>query len=322
MRCTKARLSNRRLKGAVTRPETEPHTKGNYMKTKVTVLGLGLMGDPMARNIAGAGFDVTVWNRSAQKTNDLVGVVAEVAQSLEEASGDADVVISMVSDGQAMLGLVRRVLAQNALKDGAVWVDMSSTKPDEARKAADMLAQQRVGFLDAPVSGGSAGAKAGTLAIMVGGEETLFDRLHPVFSAMGRATRVGPTGAGQLAKLANQAIVGIGIAAVAEAMLLLEQGGADPAAVRAALKGGFADSTILQQHGARMSHRDFTPGGLSQTQLKDMDNVLAQAGDLELPLVRQVRDRYARYVSELGGAGRDHAGLFEELLDLNGLLEN
>lgn len=292
------------------------------MKTKVTVLGLGLMGDPMARNIAGAGFDVTVWNRSAQKANDLVGVVAEVAQSLEEASGDADVVISMVSDGQAMLGLVWRVLAQNALKDGAVWVDMSSTKPDEARKAADMLAQQRVGFLDAPVSGGSAGAKAGTLAIMVGGEETLFDRLHPVFVAMGRATRVGPTGAGQLAKLANQAIVGIGIAAVAEAMLLLEQGGADPAAVRAALKGGFADSTILQQHGARMSHRDFTPGGLSQTQLKDMDNVLAQAGDLELPLVRQVRDRYARYVSELGGAGRDHAGLFEELLDLNGLLEN
>ncbi|MEZ5449989.1 MAG: NAD-binding protein [Thiolinea sp.] len=127
---------------------------------------------------------------------------------------------------------------------------------------------------------GTKGAEAGSLAIMVGGDQAVFETARPVFEAMGRPVSVGPTGAGQLAKLANQAIVAVTIGVVAEAMLLAEQGGADPAAIRQALKGGFADSIILQQHGERMTTGNFTPGGPSKFQLKDLNNILEEAGHL------------------------------------------
>ncbi len=283
----------------------------------VTLLGTGLMGYPMARNIAKAGFDLTVWNRSGEKAAPLAEDGIAVAGSAAAAIEGADVVISMVSDGATVGLLVEDADVRAALKPHAVWVDMSSTKPNEARDFAASLAKINVDFLDAPVSGGAKGAEDGTLAIMAGGNADVFAQTVPVFETMGRPTRVGPTGAGQLAKLANQSIVAVTIAAVAEATLLLEDGGADPTAVRAALKGGFADSTILQMHGKRMTDRDFTPGGLSRLQLKDLDNVLAEAEGLNLPTVQAVRDRFARYVGELGGAERDHAGLFEELLDVN-----
>ncbi|MEM8578149.1 MAG: NAD(P)-dependent oxidoreductase [Pseudomonadota bacterium] len=268
----------------------------------IAFLGTGLMGAPMVRNLVSFGYTVTAWNRTAAKAQ---GLDAQVAATPAEAVQRADMVISMLTDGPA----VAQVMAQ--AQSEALWVDMSSTKPSEAKA----MGQGRR-FLDAPVSGGTKGAEAGTLAIMVGGAEDDFDAAAPVLRALGRPVRVGPQGAGQLAKLANQAIVGITIGAVAEATLLLESGGADPAAVRAALRGGFADSTILQQHGQRMSTRDFTPGGPSAIQLKDMDNVLDAAEGLHLPLVQAIRDRYARYVHALGGGGKDHAGLFEELLDL------
>lgn len=283
----------------------------------VTLLGTGLMGSPMARNIAKAGFDLTVWNRSADKAAPLAEHGIAVAGSASAAVEGADVVISMVSDGAIVGALVADV--QRGLKPGAVWIDMSSTKPAEARSAAATLQKVGVDFLDAPVSGGAKGAADATLAIMAGGAKAIFDRAKPVLDSMGRPTLVGPTGAGQLAKLANQAIVGVTIAAVAEATLLLERGGADPTAVRAALKGGFADSTILQMHGTRMTDRNFEPGGLSRLQLKDLDNVLSEAGGLSLPTVQAVRDRFERYVTDLDGAERDHAGLFEELLERNGL---
>ena len=284
----------------------------------ITVLGTGLMGYPMSRNIAKAGFTLTVWNRSPQKAAALADDGIAIAGSAGAAVQGADVVISMVSDGSTVGALLDDPAVQAALQDGAIWIDMSSTKPGEAREFVRRLQPLGVSFLDAPVSGGSKGAEAGTLAIMVGGAQDVFDRAVPLFQSMGRPTRVGPNGAGQLAKLANQAIVGVTIAAVAEATLLLEEGGADATAVRAALKGGFADSTILQQHGARMTQRNFVPGGISRLQVKDLDNVLAEAGGLTLPVVQHVRDRFARYINELDGGERDHAGLFEELLDLNG----
>jgi 2-hydroxy-3-oxopropionate reductase len=272
----------------------------------------------MSRNIAKAGFDLTVWNRSAEKAAPLAKDGITVAGSAGDAVAGADLVISMVSDGSILDALLADTQVQSALTPDTIWIDMSSTKPAEARAAATQLKAIGVSFLDAPVSGGSQGAEDGTLAIMVGGAQATFERAVPVLNSMGRPTLVGPNGAGQLAKLANQAIVGVTIAAVAEATLLLEQGGADPTAVRAALKGGFADSTILQQHGERMTERNFVPGGLSHLQLKDLDNVLKEADGLTLPLVQSVRDRFARYVTDLDGATRDHAGLFEELLDLNG----
>lgn len=275
------------------------------------------MGFPMARNIAKAGFTLTVWNRSADKALPLAADGITVATTAAQAVKDADVVISMVSDGAIVAALTSGKDVTAILKKGVVWVDMSSTKPDEARSCAAQLSQAGVAFLDAPVSGGVSGAEAGTLAIMAGGAAADFDTARDVMAAMGRPTLVGPTGAGQLAKLANQAIVAVTIAAVAEATLLLEQGGADANAVRAALKGGFADSTILQQHGARMSDRNFVPGGPSRLQLKDLDNVLAEGADLDLPVVQHVRDRYAHYVNNLEGGAQDHAGLFEELLARN-----
>lgn len=290
------------------------------MGKTVTLLGTGLMGFPMSRNIARAGFELTVWNRSAEKAAPLAGDGIAVAGSAGAAITGADVVISMLSDGSILTGLLAEPEVQGALKEGAVWVDMSSTKPQEARAAATLLAQRGVGFLDAPVSGGTKGAQDATLAIMAGGERATFERAESVLQSMGRPTLVGSNGAGQLAKLANQAIVAVTIAAVAEATLLLQEGGADPTAVRAALKGGFADSIILQQHGARMTEMNFVPGGLSRLQVKDLDNVLEEAGGLTLPLVQSVRDRFQRYVTDLDGADKDHAGLFEELLDLNGKL--
>jgi 2-hydroxy-3-oxopropionate reductase len=287
------------------------------MTTKIALLGTGLMGYPMSRNIAAAGFDLTVWNRSRDKAEGLTAYGVTVAHSVAQAVNDADVIISMLSDGSAVQAVID--IAKDAMKSGAIWLDMSSTKPEEARRFAATLQASGCAFLDAPVSGGSKGAEAATLAIMVGGDAATFEAAMPVFNAMGRPTLVGPTGAGQLAKLANQAIVAVTISAVAEAMLLLEENGADATAVRAALKGGFADSTILQQHGARMTNRDFEPGGLSTLQLKDLDNVLAEAGTLKLPVVQHVRDRFDRYIAEMDGGNRDHAGLFEELRDLNGL---
>ncbi len=284
---------------------------------KTALLGTGLMGAPMARNIAKAGHDLTVWNRSPDKVAALAALGIAVAGTAADAVRGAELIISMVSDGQAVAALASDSGVQGNLGPGAIWVDMSSTRPEDARHAARILAKLGVDFLDAPVSGGSKGAEAGTLAIMAGGPADVFHAAAAVLSSMGRPTRVGPVGAGQLAKLANQAIVAVTIAAVAEATLLLEEGGADVTAVRAALKGGFADSTILQQHGARMSKRDFVPGGPSRLQLKDLDNVLAEAGALELPVVTHVRDRFAAYVNDLGGAEQDHSGLFEELLHRN-----
>lgn len=286
-------------------------------ETTIAFLGTGLMGAPMARNLLKAGFPLRAWNRTAAKAQALADDGAMVCATPAEAVAGADLVISILADGSATAQVQAAPDLRAALKRGALWVEMASVKPAQARAQAADLAGLGVAHLDAPVSGGTKGAEAGTLAIMVGGPAADFDRARPALAAMGNPVLVGPSGAGQLAKLANQAIVGITIGAVAEAMLLLERGGADPAAVRQALKGGFADSTILQQHGARMTGRDFEPGGLSRLQLKDLDNVLeeARAHSLTLPMTTEIRDRFARFCAELGGADKDHSGLFLELLD-------
>lgn len=286
---------------------------------KVAVLGTGLMGAPMARNLLRGGFAVVAWNRTRSKAETLADDGATVAASPGAAVADADFVISMLSDGVAACAMVQDI--GDRLKPGAVWLDMSSTKPEEARAQSQHLSGRGHAHLDAPVSGGTRGAEAGTLAIMVGGAADVFEKARPVLQAMGRPVHVGPSGTGQLAKLANQGIVGVTIGAVAEAMLLLQRGGADPAAVRAALKGGFADSTILQQHGERMTTGNFEPGGLSKFQLKDLRNVMAEAAGLgiDLPMIEDVTARFAAFCEDMGGADKDHAGLYLELLRRNGM---
>ena len=282
----------------------------------IAFLGTGLMGFPMARNLAKANWSVTAWNRTAAKAAPLAEFGCNLAASPVEAVSGATIVISIVTDGTALLDLIDAL--SGTLQPGTIWVDMSSTKASEARTAHERLNAREIGFIDAPVSGGTKGAEAATLAIMAGGDAAHFKAVEPVLFAMGTPVHVGPPGAGQMCKLANQAIVGVTIGVVAEAQLFLESGGVDTDAMRQALMGGFADSTILQQHGSRMARRDFVPGGLSRLQLKDLRNVLdqAQAQELTLPLVEAVEKRYARYLEELDGSERDHSGLFEELLDL------
>lgn len=288
---------------------------------RITLIGTGLMGVPMSRNLLKAGHALTVWNRTVERAEPLAAEGARLGASAADAVAGAEFIITMLSDGFASGALIEDTEVQAALSPGAIWIDMSSAKPEHARAQAELLAGLGFGHLDAPVSGGTKGAEGGTLAIMVGGDHATFDAARPVFEAMGRPVHVGPSGSGQLAKLANQTIVAVTIAAVAEAMLLVEQGGADPAAVRAALKGGFADSVILQQHGARMTNGDFVPGGLTKFQVKDLNNTLAEAEQLglDLPETRNVRDRFQHFIDEMEGAEKDHSGLYLELKARNGL---
>lgn len=290
-------------------------------KPNVALLGTGLMGAPMAANLLKAGFSLKVWNRTRAKAEPLGELGAQVCNEASEAAAGSDFVITMLSDGAAVGRLLLDGGVAAAMDRGAVVLDMSSTKPEEARDHGARLAEMGIGFIDAPVSGGTKGAEAATLAIMAGADADAFARATPVFEAMGRPVRVGPVGAGQLSKLANQAIVAVTIGVVAEAMLLAEKGGADPAAVRQALKGGFADSIILQQHGERMTTGNFVPGGLSRLQLKDLNNLLGEAGkfDLELPLAESVRERFAYLCEEMDGSEVDHSGLYLELKKRNGL---
>ena len=289
----------------------------------IAFLGTGLMGFPMVQNILKSGHKVTVWNRSSGKADPLFEFGAKIAVTPTEAIKGAEVIITMLSDGAAVQEILESDKLKASLVQNSIWIDMSSTKPADARTQALILKPFGVEHLDAPVSGGTAGAESASLAIMVGGHAAAFKTANPVLSAMGRPVHVGPSGAGQLAKLANQAIVGVTIGAVAEAMLMLEVGGADPASVRDALRGGFADGTILQQHGARMTDGNFTPGGPSKLQLKDLNNVLSEAKDLglTLPVTEHIRDRFKYFVDQMQGENLDHSGLYLELKAQNGLNE-
>lgn len=287
----------------------------------VAVLGTGMMGAPMARRLCEAGHAVQVWNRTREKAEPLAAHGAVVHAEAAQAVREADLVVCMLDHG----GVVGEVLfgahaAARAMRRGALVVDMSSIKPREARDHAAQLAALGIAHLDAPVSGGTVGAEAGTLAIMAGGDAAAFERAQPLFAAWGRATHVGPHGAGQLAKLANQMIVGITIGAVAEALLLCEKGGADMAKVREAITGGFADSRILQVHGQRMVERDFAARARMTVQLKDMRNALATAEEVgfDAPISALFGQLYADAVDH-GLADLDHAGLFVELASRNGM---
>ena len=288
-------------------------------KLNVTLLGTGLMGVRMAQNICKGGARTRVWNRTLSKAEPLAAHGAKICKTAAEAVLNADIIISMLSDGSISRFVQTNKAVRASLKSGAVWIEMASIKPEEARVSAQDLLLLGVRYIDAPVSGGTRGAETASLSIMAGGEASDFDYVAPILRTMGKPVHVGPVGSGQLAKLANQAIVGVTIAAVAEAMLLLQKGGADPKAVRLALAGGFADSTVLQLHGARMTDGDFAPGGPSHLQLKDLNNVLAEAKQfgIKLPAVASTRDRFERLITELNGASLDHSALYLELIDKN-----
>lgn len=292
----------------------------NPTPLRIAVLGTGMMGLPMARRLCQAGHQVHAWNRTPAKAEPLAADGAQLHASAASAAAAADITLSLLENGSVVNQVLFAQGAGAAMRPGSLFIDMASIQPREARAHAQQLAASAVACLDAPVSGGTVGAQAGTLAIMAGGEAADFARAAPVFAALGRATHVGPHGAGQLTKLANQMIVGITIGAVAEALLLAAKGGADMARVREAISGGFADSRILQLHGARMVQRDFTPGARMQVQLKDMRNALATAQELgfDAPITALFETLYASGIAH-GLGTLDHSGLFMELAQRNAM---
>ncbi|MRX10448.1 NAD-binding protein [Pseudoduganella sp. FT25W] len=273
------------------------------------------MGDPMVRRLLAAGHTVTAWNRTHAKAEALAAAGARPVADLGEAVRDAQIVISMLEAGPTVNLVLQAALP--ALAPNALWIDMSSTQQAEAQAFHALLTAQGRRFIDAPVSGGVGGAAAGTLAIMAGGGAQDFAEAEPVFAAMGRATLVGPAGAGQVAKLCNQLIVGATINIVAEAMLLAQAAGADPAAMRAAIRGGFAESKILEVHGQRMLDRNFVAGGKITTQLKDQRNILAaaEAAGIVLPLTELVTARYMTLSRQIPQA--DHSAALIGLEQMN-----
>ena len=278
-------------------------------------IGIGLMGKPMATRLLHAGYQLTVWNRTPSKADPLAALGAQVAATPGAAVCGADIVITMLESGAIVREIVERCGPE--LCRGSLLIDMSSTRQSEAQALHDHLAIHGVAFVDAPVSGGVAGAEAGALAIMAGGSASNFTRAEAVLNAMGRPTLVGSAGCGQLAKLCNQLIVGGTLNIVAEALLLAQAGGADPAAVRDAIRGGFAESRILDVHGRRMLERNFIPGGQVKSQAKDLENVLlaATAAGVHLPLTELATERYRSIVRDLPHA--DHAAALLALEQIN-----
>ncbi len=278
------------------------------------------MGLPMCRCLLKRGFELTVWNRSIEKAEGLKNKGANRAVSPAEAVKGVDVIITMLSDGTAVEEVLFEGGMAEGVREGVTHIDMSSIGADEAIDHAKRHVQGGVHYLDAPVSGGTKGAAAGELAIMVGGDPETFSKMIPVFNAMGHATHVGPNGCGQLAKLANQVIVAITIGAVSEAFILAGGGGADRSQVREALQGGFASSRILTEHGKRMVDRNFDPGGPSKFQLKDLRNALTAAErlGLDLPITQLLYNLFEAMVKS-GKGEMDHSGLLTHLEQINDL---
>ena len=290
---------------------------------KIAFLGTGLMGAPMCQNLLSADLPLTVWNRTQTKTEPLGKRGAEIADSPQSAVSDADVIITMLSDGTAVADIMFNQGVAEAIRESATHIDMSSIGADEAIEHAKRHVKRGVRYLDAPVSGGTKGAAAGELAIMAGGDAKTFAEMQPVFATLGQATHVGPNGCGQLAKLANQIIVAITIGAVSEALILAGGGGADRAKVREALQGGFASSRILTEHGQRMVDRAFEPGGPARFQLKDLHNALSAADHLglDLPITRLLHGLFNDMVQS-GKGDMDHSGLLTHLEALNNITGN
>jgi 2-hydroxy-3-oxopropionate reductase len=281
---------------------------------KIAFIGTGLMGFPMAKNLLDKSLDINVFSRTIEKAKPLERFGAKISNSLSEAVKDVDVVITMLTDDAAVEKVLSDQGFQENLKKGSTIVDMSSIKPKIAIKYGNFLKEKGVNFLDAPVSGGTIGAEQATLAIMVGGDQKVFDQIKDVLKVMGNPTLVGPIGSGQVSKLANQIIVGVTIGAVAEAITLCEKAGVDGNKFIQALAGGFADGKILQNHGKRMIDKDFSPKGKVSTHLKDMNNILECAGDFntKLPISNLIKDMFKSLV-ENGNDNDDHSALYKEI---------
>ena len=288
------------------------------MIKKIGFIGIGLMGLPMAKNLLKAGYELKAFNRTESKAEPLKEFGAEIASSIKDVVNGSDAVITMLTDDKAIDDVMYSSDFLGNLKSGSTVIDMSSVKPTTAIKHGNNLNSKNINYLDAPVSGGTIGAEEASLAIMVGGEQIVFDEVKDILNTMGNPTLVGPLSSGQVSKLANQIIVGLTIGAVAEAVTLCEKAGANPNKMIKALSGGWADSKILQTHGKRMINKDFTPKGRTSVHLKDMNNILecANSYNTHLPISNLVKEMYKSLV-ENGHGETDHSSLYKEIERIN-----
>ncbi len=257
------------------------------MAERIGFIGLGIMGRPMAGHLLDAGYTVTVWNRTRSKMAPLVERGGAAASSPREVAAASDITITMVADTPDVLDVILGPEGVvHAVRPGSVVVDMSTISPAATREVAGRLAERGAEMLDAPVSGGEKGAIDGTLSIMVGGKPEVFERVLPVFQKMGRQiVHLGGSGAGQVTKACNQLVLSLTLLGVAEALVLARKAGVDPAKVRAALLGGFAQSRVLELHGQRMLDRNFAPGFRTRLYHKDMGIVTETGRSVGMPLL-------------------------------------
>jgi 2-hydroxy-3-oxopropionate reductase len=282
------------------------------MMERVGFVGLGIMGAPMAANLLAAGFPLVVHNRSRGAVDALVADGAQAADGPAALAGEVDIVVTMLPDSPDVEAVVLgEGGVAEGIREGALLVDMSTIAPAVSRRIHETLAARGVQAVDAPVSGGEPAARDGQLAIMAGGEEAAVRRARPLFDALGKATtHIGPPGAGQVAKAANQVMVALHIQAAAEALLLATRAGVDPARVREALLGGFAASRVLEVHGQRMLDGSFEPGFRAALHRKDL-GIAQQTGREEgapLPATSLAATLFDALIAQ-GDGDRDHAAL-------------
>ncbi|HET7480970.1 MAG TPA: 2-hydroxy-3-oxopropionate reductase [Rubrobacteraceae bacterium] len=291
------------------------------MPESVGFVGLGIMGRPMARNLMAAGYDLVVHNRSPARADELAAEGAAAARSPREVAEKSGVVITMLPGPPE----VREVVTgEDGLLEGAsagsLIIDMSTSSPVLARKLALEAGKRKIGMLDAPVSGGDVGAIEGTLSIMVGGDENDFERAKPLFEVMGKTvTHVGPAGAGQVTKAANQIVVALVIEAVSEALVLGSKGGVAPEKILDVLGGGLAGNKVMEVKREKFLSRDFGPGGKVEYHLKDLRIALDTAREYEvaLPVTAIVDQLFAALVAK-GRGGWDHSALLTLIEDMSG----
>jgi 2-hydroxy-3-oxopropionate reductase len=282
-------------------------------------IGLGIMGKPMARNLLKAGYPLVIHNRSREAVDELSKEGAQPAASSQEVAARSEVIITMLPDSPDVeLVYTGDHGIFSGAKTGVLLLDMSSISPVVARKLAGEAEKRGFDMIDAPVSGGEAGAISATLSIMIGGKATAVERAMPIFQALGKnIVHVGDAGAGQVTKAANQMVVGTTIAIVSESLVLAAKAGVDPAKVRQALLGGFAQSKILEAHGQKMLERNFKPGFRIRLHEKDMKIALSTGLEYGVPLmVTSQVGQMMTAMKSMGNGDLDHSGLVKFVEEL------
>lgn len=288
---------------------------------KIGLIGLGIMGKPMAKNLLKAGYDLTVFDRMQAPVDDLAAAGAKAAPDVRALAGAVDVILTMLPNSPHVKSVVMDeggVL--ETVRPGTVFIDMSSISPIASREIAAALAEKGVEMLDAPVSGGEPKAIDGTLSFMVGGKPEVFDQYKDLLGAMGASVvRCGDIGAGNVTKLCNQIVVAVNIAAVGEALMLGQMAGVEPDAIYRAIRGGLAGSTVMDAKAPMMMDRNFKPGFKVDLHIKDLNNVLETAKSLDAPtlLTNQVMEMM-KVLHRDGEGQSDHSALvkfYEKLTD-------